>query len=173
MLMDVSKDIIKSCDTFKELIEPELAKILGGQIICIEGVSDPMYKQMDLLAGLDALHISDEGIRGIASRIQYGAKDWSTFTIRMSRENGTATEFDKRQWSIDNDYIYPYYTVQAYVHGNKLISLAIARTADIIKMVNDGYGVERTVKEDGYDATFRAVKWIDVDAQGHTIVIVR
>ena len=82
-------------------------------------------------------------IRGIASRIQArprgdsGAFPYNTFTVRKSRDSGTRTEYVKRREAIaDNEgYLYPHFTIQAYVEKwveGPLLSLGIARTSDII-----------------------------------------
>lgn len=85
--------------------------------------------------------------------------------MRVARESGKATEYEKRQWSTDNEYIHPYYTLQAYVsYDVELLSLAVIKTEDLMQIVKDGYGINRVVQEHGRNVTFRAIKWSDVEA---------
>lgn len=169
----INDGISKSNNTFTDVVEPVLLELMGGEFIVVEGVTDPVYVKMDLLSGIDILHVSDKGIRGIASRVQYG-KAWDTFTVRTSRESGKETEYAKRQWSIDNEYIYPYYTLQAYVsNDDELLSLAVAKTKDVMDMVEQGKCIKRQVYEDGRSATFAAVKWDAMQDVGYEVEVYR
>jgi hypothetical protein len=126
------------------------------------------------LAGIDAWHISTvKGIRGLASRIQVGDKDWRTFTIRDKRSSGTKTEYEKRKYAIENNYLYPYLTMQAYItKDNKIISFAVARTVDIIEMIDKGMAyIDHTKKEQKGQASFHVIKWEDVKNAGYKIII--
>ena len=100
----------KSVD-FQKLIKPTLERALQGGLITVEGNTiDETAKLLDTLAGIDLWFVNKErGMRGIASRIQY-SKNWRTFTIRLERDTGTKTEYEKRKYAIDNNYLYPVIT---------------------------------------------------------------
>ena len=70
---------------------------------------------LDMRCGIDYLLVTADGVRGIASRIQHG-HCWRTFTVRASKTNGATTEYEKRSVALLHDFIYPYWTVQAYIH---------------------------------------------------------
>lgn len=111
----------------------------GGRLEVVEdSTAEGLTRSFDVLAGIDAWHLNDElgFMRGVASRVQWGSA-WNTFTIRMSRDSGTKTEFEKRLDAIEQHDIrgdlYPVLTVQAYLdrQGGSLLSVGMVRTRDL------------------------------------------
>jgi len=165
----------RSTQQFKGVLEAELQQILKGEFEVIEGVTvDHLAKLLDMLAGIDVWHIDKvNGIRGVALRIQTGDKDWHTFTIRATRDNGVKTEFEKRSYAIEHGFLYPYLTVQAYItKDNKLVSFAVAKTKDIIDMIKTGHATMRhTGQEQIGQASFYIIDWYDMKKCGYKIAI--
>lgn len=161
-------------DNFEKLIKPELINIFKNkiEITSLEVLSNDneIAKMFDVYCGIDAVYKDFHGIRGIASRIQKG-KAWDTFTIRHERESGAKTEYEKRKYAIENNYFYPYLTLQAYVNDGKLLSMALAKTTDIFDMIEKGFSEkQRTGNGQIGQATFYVVRWLDMVEQGYKII---
>ena len=156
----------KSVD-FQKLIKPTLERALQGGLITVEGNTiDETAKLLDTLAGIDLWFVNKErGMRGIASRIQY-SKNWRTFTIRLERDTGTKTEYEKRKYAIDNNYLYPVITYQAYLCESG--GIGIAYTKDIIDYIDKGLAfIRHTNEEQEGQASFYVIKWDDFKAEGY------
>ena len=122
MRLDVAKDLSDSAFEFMRLVWPVIkSRCGGGDVYPVESVTAQFFeKQLDILAGIDAWQvISDTGIRGIASRVQWmdGDNYWPSFTVRMDRHKGRDTEWQKRSNGIKgtNGFLRPALVVQAYV----------------------------------------------------------
>jgi len=147
---------------FLNLLAPELTKIIGGKFIPVEGTTvSHLVTTLDQLAGIDAWHVKwGQGVRGMASRIQFiaaGGSAWPTFTIRAWRASGAATELQKRREAIADDHIYPYWMTEAYVEGDRLLGFALARTKDVIEMIERGLCYEQRMGKDFNDCNCSAV----------------
>lgn len=156
----------KSID-YQKIIKPTLEKALGGWMITVEGDTlNETAKLLDTLAGIDLWFVNQErGMRGIASRIQY-SKNWRTFTIRLERDTGTKTEYEKRKYAIENNYLYPVITYQAYLCDGG--GMAMAYTKDIMEYIGNGFAyIKHTNEEQEGQASFFVVKWDDFKAKGY------
>jgi hypothetical protein len=166
-------DLSKSAEDFQKLVFPKINQLLGGgRASLVEEVSQSAFaKDLDRLAGIDVWHIKDDsGMRGIASRIQWGDRAFDTFTIRKSRDTGAKTEFAKRKEAIESgQWLYPDLTIQAYISMDrtKLLSCGIAKTRDIIEMIDSGFaGTNRTD-----NASFYYLDWSVFEVNGFGITI--
>jgi hypothetical protein len=120
MRADVAAALSKSAVIFRDRVWPLIGEACGGgQLIPVELVTESRFaKDLDALAGIDAWQILRPfGMRGLASRVQYTDQPWRTFTIRASLASGYETELHKRLRAIQHGYLYPHFTVQAYVRG--------------------------------------------------------
>lgn len=174
-MLNFTGALSRSMNQFKVIVQPELREILKGEFEVIEGVTvDHLAKLLDTLSGIDAWHIDHlRGIRGIALRIQTGDKNWHTFTIRNKRSSGAKTEYEKRKNAIENGYLYPYLTVQAYIKSSdELLSFAVARTVDIIEYIDKGYSKKQhTGASQIGQAEFFVIDWYDFKRRGYKIAI--
>lgn len=190
MRSPVKTDLSDSAYDFQRLVWDAIAPLCGGgEFEAVEGhANEKMQEMMDLLAGIDGLQILPNrmGIRGIASRIQWGDQDWGTFTIRETRGTGAKTELEKRLYAIthpDEGIMLPHLTVQAYItqrRTGRLLSAAIAHTKELIPYADSvfkakGKGVWRkpVEQDDGTTNYFLAVRWSEYKKAGHYIDIVR
>lgn len=152
----------KSSVAFEKHFRKPLLDILHGGFEVVEGVTkDEMAKTLDMLAGIDVWHIDNRfGVRGVASRIQYG-KSWETFTMRKSRESGAKTEYEKRKFAMKNDFLYPVLTFQGYIdHGDIPLSFALTKTKDIFWMIeNNHFRLQKTGNEQVGQAVFFVIPW--------------
>lgn len=149
---DVKRDMRKSTPDFLNVVWPALQKncpeLHGGQLRAVEGKGTELSADLDMRAGIDAYQRWDRAMRGIACRVQW-EKDYRSFTVRTSRPNGTETEYQKRLTVIkrrDEGFIYPYWTIQAYLDqpGGTLLSAAVAKTAELYLWIEQ---YERNVRQ--------------------------
>lgn len=148
------KEDFKATQKRFALIKPYIEKDICSKIISVEGQGE-LEKMLDIYAGIDYLALSENGLRGISSRIQTG-KNWHTFTIRKEKSTGNKTEYEKRVKGISSGYIYPYYTLQAYL-DTATIDYAICRTEDLYRFIKDNptkVGQNKTT-----NAQFLIVDW--------------
>jgi hypothetical protein len=174
-LLDFTASLSRSMIQFKEILQDELQQLLKGEFEVVEGITiEHFAKLLDTLSGIDAWHIDKmKGIRGIALRIQTSDINYHTFTIRKKRNSGTKTEYEKRKYAIENGFLYPYFTVQAYVDkNNRLKAYAIAKTEDIITMIDLGfYKCNKTGKSQIGQSEFFIVDWKDMKEKNFKIYI--
>lgn len=140
---------------------------MRGWLITVEGDTlSETAKLLDTLSGIDLWMVDENrGMRGIASRIQYET-NFRTFTIRLERASGAKTEYEKRKFAIENDFLYPIITYQAYLCQNG--GIGIAYTKDIIDYITKGFAYVRHTKEDQKgQASFWVIKWDDFKKQGY------
>jgi len=157
---NVKQDMTDSATALELLIWPSvLPWVGGGELLQMESVNDSKFASiLDMKAGIDGWQIHNDGMRGIASRIQRGDKAWNTFTIRMSRDSGVATEYEKRTVAIETGkYIYPYLTIQAYVKTwqGPVLSVGMAKTADIMEFIKRGLNTTKRTT----NAVFAVCPW--------------
>lgn len=165
--MDWQNKLNDSNKAFINLVWPVIKNVCdGGEIKPVEIIRDnDIAKDLDVLCGIDIWQkISDKGVRGIASRVQFTNKPWNTFTVRKYRKSGHKTEYHKRLEAINSNgkYIYPYLTCQAYVSLDKLhlLSCGVARTKDIFDVVEAEKYINRINSEDS--TGFIAINFSDV-----------
>jgi len=181
MTPGVAKKLKASSRDFLRVVWPAIAKQMGGgKIYPVESVTQSGFaKELDVLAGIDVWHvIENEGMRGIASRVQWpkdGYPPFDTFSVRLSVSSGQPTEFQKRLNAIrnrDRGYLLPEFTVQAYVAKpageGQLLSAAVVKTSSLISLLNTILLDFEDARQDedwglnqpwGGDETFIWVKW--------------
>ena len=160
---EIKRVISNSADDFFNIVFPNIQSMLGGGVIVpVETVTDKYFtEELDTLAGIDAWQIENnrQGLRGIASRVQWGERAWNTFTIRKKTIGGGRTEYEKRLFAIQHEregYIYPSITIQAYLdilHG-KLLSAGIIHTTDLFELLEAGHYQTRINPKDGNEFVF-------------------
>ena len=170
-------DLKDSAYDFLKVVFPAMVEqgFLSGELIPVESVTtSEMTRRLDMLSGIDSWAIKEpDGITGIASRVQWGWKPFNTFTIRKSRLSGVSTELEKRQRAIESNgqYLYPYWTVQAYltqVHG-QLLTIGMARTMDVVEIITKYPNKERPTKDGG--AVFGYCEWDMMQFEGYDVKI--
>ena len=149
------KDSTKAILSIKDTI---LSKLISGKILSIEDSNDEILILLDQKSGIDFLRENQTGLQGIAARVQWG-RAYNTFTIRKERYTQSKTELEKRLSQIENGYIYPAFTLQAYFdkrESNNLLSIAIIRTKDLYTFIKDNPNKTFTMKSDNI---FLCVSW--------------
>jgi len=172
---DWQTQLKKSSIAFDTHFKEAVKKVFKGDFEIVEGVTKyEMAKTLDQLAGIDLWYFNTNlGVRGVSNRIQFGEYSYKTFTIRKSRESGIRTEYDKRKFAIENDYLYPVLTLQGYINSkNEVLGFAVAKTTDIIWMIDNGYFFERKtgINQIG-QALFYCVNWDDMKNKNLNIYI--
>jgi hypothetical protein len=137
-----TKDLKKSNQAFMSLVWPAIKTMCGGgEIKPVEMMDELLATDLDILCGIDIWQtIKGDGCRGIASRVQFGPKNWGTFTIRKERDSGAVTEYEKRKTAIYSNgrFIYPYLTCQSYIDGEKLLGGGLTTTKSIFDAIESG-----------------------------------
>ena len=194
MRADVAHDLTTSTEDFMRVVVPAIRYCIGGgRVGPVESsTSTGMARSLDILAGIDAWQVvTDEGIRGISSRVQWDRKCWRTFTIREHRPSGALTELEKRMRGagfVGRGYVYPHLTTHAYLTKDEirgqgaLLGVGVARTDDIMEYVQLFYpdrisdhpnirGVwRRKNRADG--VTFLCVPWDGMLAWGLRVAVI-
>lgn len=169
------EDLKNSVIVMKQ-IEPIICRLLKcDNLKTVEGVDNEVCKILDLSCGIDYLEIRDKTgqPRGIANRVQWvTGNPYNTFTIRKSRESGATTEFEKRKTSIKDGGLYPHLTMHTYVESgtNKLLSLGIARTTDIMNYIDNYSPKERMSVDEKGKAWFYCCSWDDMLDKGYYVL---
>lgn len=178
-MLNFTGSLSLSMDLFKTTLQDDLQKVLHGEFEVVEGATvNHIAKLLDTLSGIDVWHIDRvRGIRGVALRIQtiIGTyKPYNTFTVRNKRNSGAKTEYEKRKFAIENGYLYPYITVQAYVNEHKqLLSFAVAKTVDVMDAIGKGLCAKnKTGAAQIGQAEFFVVNWQTMKSNGYKIVII-
>jgi len=179
MRSDVAMDMGWSSKLFIESAWPMVQlKFNSGPLLQMEGRPDvELATQLDMRSGIDGWELtSDGGMRGVSARVQTSPpfpNCWDSFTVRMSRNNGSLTEFSKRRNAIHGGkgLIYPHITVQAYAESKlgPVHSVGICKTEDLIQFIDNGLHKKRLVS----NAEFAACFWRDMKANGFNVWIAR
>lgn len=168
----VERAIGASAADFRAHVWPRFADRLGGgELIPVESVTDSMFaKLLDTRAGIDAWQVvADGGLRGVASRVQWGPMCWDSWTVRTQRVSGFPTERD-RLIHADYTLLRPAFHIQAYFEqrGGRLMGAACIRTLDLARMVIAGlHGPERRNPVDG--TLFVPVWWQTAEDEGFEV----
>lgn len=168
---DFETALSKSAEDFDRLIRPIAARVLRGRFGIVEAdATSELAHSLDVEAGIDMWFVRDgTGIRGVANRVQWSDRYWRTFTVRMSRESGASTEYEKRVHAMQHEWLYPVLTMQSYITEDRqrLLGFGVMRTRDLMKFVRDGVGYERqTGAAQIGQATFWVVPWDTVAEVG-------
>jgi len=188
----VARKLTASSSDFLRVVWPVLSgRFGGGEIYPVESVTEKGFaKQLDVLAGIDVWHVvKNEGMRGIASRVQWTHSPFDTFSIRYATGSGNPTEYQKRLHALrnkDRGFILPEFTVQAYVAppngSGSLLSVGIMKTASLIYLIatilskwddaeeNKDWGFRQPW---GGDETFIWVNWSYILNSGRAISVYR
>ena len=165
---------------FVEKAKPIVLNLLKGEeIIQVEGTDNEVLKMLDQTCGIDYYNKHEETglVWGIASRFQpiaSGCTPWNTFTVRRTRESGVPTEYTKRKYAIEHGGEYPYLTLQAYVDekDETVVSMAIARTKDIIESIDRRLAYVRRTRSDNHgQASFYVIDWDKLREYGYKVLV--
>lgn len=178
MRAEVARDLSDSAYDFMRVVWPAVQPVIGGRIEPVESnVSEGLGRDLDILGGIDAWQMFDgKGMRGIASRVQWG-KNWRSFTVRTERQNGVRTEFEKRCYALDHPerrWLLPALTIHAYVEEPRrkgdLIEAAVVETAVLYEFARFYPCESLTNRDDG--TLFKPWFWDEMLAAGVDVRVV-
>lgn len=139
-----------STRVFVEVILPIIQsqdEFAGFKFFPVEGeTSKRILELLDQNAGIDLFAVNDGfGVRAMASRVQRiadGKMAYKTFTIRLKTQSGKNTEYQKRLFALENEYLIPYWTLQAYVRQGteEPLTIVVCKTADLYGHIIDKGG---------------------------------
>lgn len=166
----------KSKRRFIKFVKPVLEKELDMQVFPAELENNVLLKTLDIYAGMDYVVSSNNGLRGLSSRVQNDnqfKEKYKTFTIREVRESGARTELEKLVTARSNNLICPYWILQAYTSGDeKLNRFAVAKWDDILTLIAERISYQQiTGKDQIGQARFQVVNWYDLIRLGLYIYI--
>lgn len=156
-------DLDWSHKAFLREIAPILTGLWGGEFFHVENQDDAVKVALDREAGIDFYHrLPRGGMRGLASRVQVPGilgKSYQTFTVRMTRDSGARTEYEKRTEAIRDGLVYPQLTAQGYVTDKtdvgKLIDFAVCRTERLMHKIDSRIMFNKRTS----NAAFAAIPW--------------
>lgn len=138
-------------------------KLGGGEVISLEDSKSPLARHLDRRSGIDWLQLlPDGGIRGIASRCQWGWYD--SFTVRAEKLLTHAqTELEKRIRDISEGYLYPQITCQSYFdEDGDLIQAAACDTYTLYCTLKRQAEAEALEVQEAGNARFIIARWRDI-----------
>lgn len=173
-MADWRHDMTESSYAFQNYVWPKVRSWCDeGRLEIVENTTATgLARDLDTLAGIDAWQLLDNQgfMRGIASRVQTGAKNWRTFTVRKSCSSGAKTEFTKRLEALknrDRGAILPELTIHAYVcdyRKGPLLSVAVVRTVDLYEYLKTQISKGRAKTRSTNNAVFYWVSWDELEA---------
>ena len=168
----------QSTKDFQKLVLPLLKNLFSGcDFIPTENTNNEIATLLDTHAGIDVLGVNHttKNIKGIASRIQRAFNCWSTFTVRCERDNGSPTEYKKREKAMKEGGLFPALTLQAYIAqlGEKLLGMAIIPTIELWQYIEkENPQIKHTHSEQFGQASFFVVEWRDMKRKQYNIMII-
>lgn len=176
MIAEVARDMRRSNVAFQALVWPVVRELIGGgELLSMEDNQDNRLRTLfDTTSGIDAWQYRNGiGMYGIASRVQPSGRDWSTFTLRVARDNCTRTEAQKL-WQAVNESdgrVYPKWFVQAYTtpKSDSLLSVGVCDTRAVLECWRSGIGTTRRAP----NAEFFAIRWDEMSRAGWSVSVWR
>ena len=171
MRYDVARDMEWSRDAFKNIVWPVVKRVIGGDLIPVEGNPAGDSTQLDLVGGIDWLTNKGGQLFGISSRVQDAIKNlYPTFTIRQERPSGAATEVQKRRAEAHiPDSIKSHWWCHAYIDKqySQFIMAGIALREHVIAALDTGLSYRQRNPSD--NVKFEVLPWDKMNAAGFPV----
>jgi len=162
---------------FNKLIIPLMKeKNPDWSVKTLEGDKNEISRLLDVNCGIDFVMWKNEKVVGCSNRIQITDKPYNTFTVRLSRDNGTDTEFKKRLNVSDGDiFIKAGLIMQSYVSNDgQLLSSAIMRISSLWDYINKyPPKINHTSSDQIGQASFYVCDWADIQDKKYKINILK
>lgn len=142
MSVAVRELIDQSSSDFRRAVWPHFADALGGgELVPVETVTESSFATLlDTLGMTDVWQvIRPQGMRSLATRVQWGGVNYRSWTVRCQLPTGNPTEWHKLtqygEWQL------PQYVIQAYLdkRGGTLIEAAAIKTRHLQYMLINGW----------------------------------
>ena len=155
-------------------LQPNFVQFAAGYVVAIDNTrySDQFKRDMRAMAGIDALHITERGHRGIVCRVSTHSID-KAFYVGAEQPEGRS-EYRRRKFVLDRPhegYFYPHWTLQACVDGpgGELQWVGVVKTADLFSYIehclNKVIIIPKT-RPNAAGETCYCVKWDDLTKFG-------
>lgn len=120
-------------ENFAKYVAPILReKFHAVEVHDTESLNDEESKRLDREHCIDGYFVTADGNKEyFASRIQ--SSNYTTFTIRKSRDTGNIAEYEKLCKLIDRGELYPKWFIQSYI--NDSVTVAIVETTTLIDFI--------------------------------------
>lgn len=156
-------------EEIKQILESEDGPI---QILHVEGENNEICRMLDTKAGIDYLiyRKKQDNSYSLASRITKRGPI-NDFTIRKERQSGAKTEYQKLKNAIKNGLNYPQFILHIHYkeETNKIVSIGIAKTTDIINCIDAGIGELKTNYDKDKWAKYVSLRWDDMIKAGYHV----
>ncbi len=165
------KDLSDSMIAMNKIKDNYLPKLISGKIHSAESSDVEIVRLLDVVSGIDYIAENEHGLRGIATRVQWCDNPYNTFTIRSERHTGNGTELEKRLYQIENGYLYPSLTLQAYFDNrkeNNLLSIGVIKTKDLYRIYQESPLLFRTNYSDNQ---FKFIHWDNLEGYVKKIIL--
>lgn len=165
----LTENLSNSAYDFQRAVWPVVKEWVGAEdLYPSETDSGPFAAVADIFAGIDAWVLDKNGVRGVASRIQYvlGGPTYVSFTIRARLPSGWPTELDKRLQALskpEEGYLFPMFTVQAYLNEPRTGDpeyICMVKTKDLFDHVAR-HRDELPVRRNRHDGSEFLVVWCE------------
>lgn len=160
------KDASKKSALMFSLTIPFIERELGGKIINLELQDDQISKILDQKCAIDGLLIHTKGVYGLAHRVGYNY-DWHTFTIRIEDSESSCTEINH----LKSTGLKPKYHIQSYIKGDVVLSMAIAKTEDLVDYIEKYDPKIKTCSASG--DKFAIIDWYEFKSADYKIKILK
>lgn len=160
------KDAGKKSALMFNLTIPLIERELGGKIINLELQDDQISKILDQKCAIDGLLIHTKGVYGLAHRVGYNY-DWHTFTIRIEDSESSCTEINH----LKSTGLKPKYHIQSYIKGDVVLSMAIAKTEDLVDYIEKYDPKIKTCSSSG--DKFAIIDWFEFKTAGYKIKVLK
>jgi hypothetical protein len=161
----IHDEIAKSSKILEEVVWPIIGRHIGGGYLSSAETSKwELPQNLDKHTGLDVFQVCNDKYRTIASRIGYG-KDYRSFTIRLRTKTGSdETEYQKRCAAIDGDWMFPAFTLQAYVDDDlRFLSCAVIKTVELYAYLRSKPLYKHVILPvSGGNTQFIVARWDDI-----------
>lgn len=157
-------DAEQSFRNFHKFAAPALQALFDTKRIFSTERHDSELATFFDFAGVDAIVVTEDGeIYLCSSRVQFGV-NYSAFSIRRSRPNGSKTEFDKLQKTLP---VKPTLHIQTFVDADeKSAVVGIAETAELLRYIKNHQNQWRTAP---IGETFYYIPFAEVAAQVYRV----
>lgn len=147
------------------------------KFIRMENEKNEIAFLLDTHAGIDFLIVDkmNKTLKGLASRVQRVFRCWKTFTVRYERDNGTATEYKKREQSLKDGGLYAAWTSQAYISpdNSNILGIAITSTVELWEYIEKEHPqIKHTHSDQCGQASFFVIPWRDMREKQYPILTI-
>lgn len=170
MTAQMAADMRRGSDGNRRYILPVAEKLFGGKVGLTDRQHNAFEKNLDCLACIDGVALSNAGIIPFASRVQYG-KNFHAHSIRIYRPpneitgEAKATEYQKIYSAIEHKFFAPRYHFHAFISDCGSAVVGVVKTLDLWRYLRQNFSqLKRIINRDATEAII--ADWYDMRRAG-------